>query len=151
MRLFRGRTFRAAASTQFLSNAINFGGQLLLPLYFLKVRNLSPDIDAIRALPLDVLVTARGAKADFVSRVFVPKYGIPEDPVTGSLNAGLRLYVGAGQQEEDGGYVSRVLAEQVHLRGVAEGKNVPVTVPTTLSHPVASAKLESVDSPSSSN
>ena len=37
-RLFAGRTFRAAAGTQFVSNAINFGGQLVMPLYFLKVR-----------------------------------------------------------------------------------------------------------------
>ena len=65
----------------------------------------------------------------------------------GSLNAGLRLYVGAGQQEEDGGYVSRVLAEQGHLRSVADGKVVPVSVPTTLSAPVASAKLDPVVPP----
>ncbi len=42
LRLFRGETFRAAAATQFLSHAVNFGGQLLIPLYFLKVRSLSP-------------------------------------------------------------------------------------------------------------
>lgn len=42
LRLFRGTTFRAAAATQFLSHAINFGGQLLIPLYFLNVRQLSP-------------------------------------------------------------------------------------------------------------
>ena len=52
LRLFRGRTFRAAAATQFLSNAINFGGQLLLPLYFLKVRNLSPDETGLLLAPL---------------------------------------------------------------------------------------------------
>src|SRR5689334_16963985 len=50
------------------------------------VRDLKPDIAKIAALPLDVIVTARGAKADFVSRVFVPKFGIPEDPVTGSAH-----------------------------------------------------------------
>lgn len=56
------------------------------------VRDLAPDIAAIAALPLDVLVTARGAKADFVSRVFVPKYGIPEDPVTGKAHCLLTPY-----------------------------------------------------------
>ena len=42
LRLFRGRIFRAAAATQFLSHAINFGGQFMMPLYFLQVRDLSP-------------------------------------------------------------------------------------------------------------
>lgn len=56
------------------------------------VRNLKPDIAKIAALPLDVVVTARGAKADFVSRVFVPKVGIPEDPVTGAAHCLLVPY-----------------------------------------------------------
>lgn len=56
------------------------------------VRNLKPDIAKIAALPLDVTVTARGAKADFVSRVFVPKVGIPEDPVTGGAHCLLVPY-----------------------------------------------------------
>ncbi|MEZ5830506.1 MAG: PhzF family phenazine biosynthesis protein [Dongiaceae bacterium] len=56
------------------------------------VRNLKPDISKIAALPLDVTVTARGSKADFVSRVFVPKVGIPEDPVTGAAHCLLVPY-----------------------------------------------------------
>ncbi len=44
----------------------------------------------------------------------------------GSLEAGLRFYVGAGNVSEDGGYVGKVLNEQVHLRQVAEGRNVAV-------------------------
>jgi PhzF family phenazine biosynthesis protein len=56
------------------------------------VRNMKPDIAKIAALPLDVVVTARGAKADFVSRVFVPKFGIPEDPVTGAAHCMLVPY-----------------------------------------------------------
>jgi PhzF family phenazine biosynthesis protein len=56
------------------------------------VRNLKPDIAKIATLPLDVVVTARGAKADFVSRVFVPKFGIPEDPVTGAAHCLLVPY-----------------------------------------------------------
>ena len=47
----------------------------------------------------------------------------------GNLTDGLRSYVGATAQESDGGYVGRVLAEQQHLRAVADGKTVPVTVP----------------------
>jgi hypothetical protein len=44
----------------------------------------------------------------------------------GSLNEGLKYYVGAALAESDGGYVGRVLAEQLHLRNVADGKPVPV-------------------------
>ena len=39
-----------------------------------------------------VSVTAPGDKADFVSRFFAPKFGIPEDPVTGSAHCELAPY-----------------------------------------------------------
>ena len=44
----------------------------------------------------------------------------------GGLEAGLRNYVGAGNTNEDGGYVNRVMAELGNLRKVAEGKLVAV-------------------------
>ena len=44
----------------------------------------------------------------------------------GSLEAGLRYYVGAANLNEDGGYASKVLSEQQALRLVASGKNVPL-------------------------
>lgn len=44
----------------------------------------------------------------------------------GGLEGGLRAYVGAAGLTDDGGYVGRVLAEQLNLRRVAEGKNVAV-------------------------
>ena len=47
----------------------------------------------------------------------------------GSLHEGLRRYVGAALLEGDGGYVGRVLAEQTHMRGIADGKRVPVNAP----------------------
>lgn len=50
----------------------------------------------------------------------------------GSVAEGLRHYVGAALLENDGGYAARVLAEQGHLRAVAEGKRVSVTVPNTV-------------------
>ena len=43
----------------------------------------------------------------------------------GSLEAGLRFYVGAANLAEDGGYASKVLSEQHSLRLVAGGKSVP--------------------------
>ena len=47
----------------------------------------------------------------------------------GSLHDGLRHYVGAANLADDGGYANKVLSEQAHLRQVAAGKNVAVTVP----------------------
>jgi PhzF family phenazine biosynthesis protein len=52
------------------------------------VRELTPDLATIAALDASaVIVTAiadQSADYDFVSRLFAPKLGIPEDPVTGS-------------------------------------------------------------------
>lgn len=39
-----------------------------------------------------VIITARGTDVDFVSRFFAPKYGIAEDPVTGSAHCQLAPY-----------------------------------------------------------
>jgi hypothetical protein len=46
----------------------------------------------------------------------------------GSLEAGLRFYVGAALLDTDNGYVGRVLSEQGFMRKVADGKGVPVNV-----------------------
>ncbi len=46
----------------------------------------------------------------------------------GSLEAGLRQYVGASG-DDDGGYAGKVLAENARLRSVAAGKFVPALVP----------------------
>ena len=43
----------------------------------------------------------------------------------GSLQEGLKYYVGAALIEGDGGYVGRVISEQTHMRNVADGKAVP--------------------------
>jgi PhzF family phenazine biosynthesis protein len=52
------------------------------------VRALAPDMLVLRQLgPIVAIATARGATADFVSRVFTPYFDIPEDPVTGSAHA----------------------------------------------------------------
>ncbi|ABM95890.1 MAG: transglycosylase SLT domain-containing protein [Methylibium sp.] len=47
----------------------------------------------------------------------------------GSLEGGLKYYVGAANLADDGGYAGKVLAEQSHLRSVAAGRNVAVTAP----------------------
>ena len=57
----------------------------------------------------------------------------------GSLEAGLRFYVGAGNLSEDGGYAGKVLSEQTSLRLVAGGKNVPMRAKVAAAGPVAAA------------
>lgn len=47
----------------------------------------------------------------------------------GSLEGGLKWYVGAANLPDDGGYAAKVLSERNHLRQVAQGRAVPVTVP----------------------
>jgi PhzF family phenazine biosynthesis protein len=62
-----------------------------------SVRDLQPDLDAVSRLDATVglIPTAPadpGREYDFVSRVFAPQAGIPEDPVTGSAHTVLAPY-----------------------------------------------------------
>lgn len=50
----------------------------------------------------------------------------------GSLEGGLRFYVGAANLPDDGGYAAKVLSESTHLANVASGRTVPVNVPQLL-------------------
>lgn len=57
------------------------------------IANLQPDMSALSKLKYDeVIVTAKGTEADFVSRLFAPRIGIPEDPVTGATHCSLIPY-----------------------------------------------------------
>jgi PhzF family phenazine biosynthesis protein len=57
------------------------------------IRSIKPDLMRLSALDLrGVCITAKGRGADFVSRFFGPKFGIPEDPVTGSVHCALAPY-----------------------------------------------------------
>jgi len=62
-----------------------------------SVRDLIPDLAAVEGLDalVGLIVTAGadpGQEYDFVSRVFAPQAGIPEDPVTGSAHTVLAPY-----------------------------------------------------------
>jgi PhzF family phenazine biosynthesis protein len=93
------------------------------------VRELQPDLAAIARLDgvRGVVVTA--PEDDFVSRVFLPAAGIPEDPVTGGAHTALAPYwarrlgrnrlVGY-QASARGGYVrTHVRGDRVELSGRA--------------------------------
>jgi PhzF family phenazine biosynthesis protein len=95
-----------------------------------EVRNIHPDFRLLETLhPAGVAVTAPGRDADFVSRYFVPSYGIPEDPVTGSTHCSLAPYwaqrLGKGtlharQVSERGGEIwCEVTEKRVILKGNA--------------------------------
>ena len=60
----------------------------------------------------------------------------------GSLEAGLKFYVGAGNLAEDGGYAGKVLSEQNALRLVANGKPVPLRATLTNASSPAVVKPE---------
>ncbi|MGH9511721.1 MAG: PhzF family phenazine biosynthesis protein [Terriglobales bacterium] len=58
-----------------------------------QILDISPNFQMLKTLhPFSVCVTAPGGESDFVSRYFVPSYGIPEDSVTGSTHSSLVPY-----------------------------------------------------------
>ncbi len=57
------------------------------------VRTINPDMAQLLKVDcLGIIVTAQGKDADFISRFFAPKAGIPEDAVTGSAHCTLTPY-----------------------------------------------------------
>jgi len=67
-------------------------GNMVLMLFDAEddIKNIAPDMSALGKIPFDeVIVTAKGDSADFVSRMFAPRIGIPEDPVTGAIHCSL--------------------------------------------------------------
>lgn len=77
-----------------------------------RVRTIAPDFEKLRRLELQgVIATAPGQGRDFVSRYFAPKFGIPEDPVTGSAHCELTPYWAARLRK------NRLSARQVSKRG----------------------------------
>jgi PhzF family phenazine biosynthesis protein len=57
------------------------------------IKTLQPDMSALNKIDFDeFIVTAKGVDSDFVSRLFAPRIGIPEDPVTGATHCSLIPY-----------------------------------------------------------
>jgi PhzF family phenazine biosynthesis protein len=56
------------------------------------VQLCQPDFTLLKKLGHKVILTAKGSKADFVSRFFAPTVGVDEDPVTGSAHSQLIPY-----------------------------------------------------------
>lgn len=94
------------------------------------VRAIVPNQALLSQLDLRcVVITAPGTEVDFVSRVFGPKFGISEDPVTGSAHCELAPYwakklgknrLSARQVSKRGGnLLCEVKADRVLLTGHA--------------------------------
>lgn len=74
------------------------------------VRNVKPDFALLQRIPCrGVIITAKGEQNDFVSRFFAPRFGIPEDPVTGSAHCALIPY-----------WADVLGKEQLHARQVSQ-------------------------------
>ena len=95
-----------------------------------QVKNLSPDIEKMKLLEgLTIAVTSPGREYDSVSRVFVPKLAISEDPVTGSSHCMIAPYwseklgkkeLNCYQASERGGELKiKVLGDRVKIAGKA--------------------------------
>jgi PhzF family phenazine biosynthesis protein len=90
-----------------------------------------PDFGPLKAVDGGIILTARASTAgwDFVSRYFVPAFGIDEDPVTGSAHCALATYwaerlgktsLTARQVSKRGGTLQvRLAGDRVHLSGHA--------------------------------
>lgn len=70
--------------------------------------------------------------------------------VAGSIEGGLRNYVGAANLEEDGGYTAKVLAEHARLQLVVQGQKVPMVATSEPSNaapaaPSSGSKLSKAD------
>ncbi len=94
------------------------------------IRTITPNQALLGQLDLrGVIITAPGVDVDFVSRFFAPKFGIPEDPVTGSAHCELAPYwanklgkniLMARQVSKRGGNITcEVKADRVILSGRA--------------------------------
>ena len=77
------------------------------------VKELNPDFEKIEKLEdgLAVVATAKGTEYDFISRCFVPKLGVNEDPVTGSAHSSL-IPLWAEKLGKE-----RMIARQISQRG----------------------------------
>lgn len=135
---FPARPARPAEITEALVAALGarpreaLGARELLAVFETEaqIRALKPDLAKVAALEtFAVAVTAPGSDADFVSRFFAPKQGVPEDPVTGSAHCSLAPYwaarlgrtkLTARQLSARGGELQcEVLGERVLLTGAS--------------------------------
>jgi PhzF family phenazine biosynthesis protein len=95
------------------------------------VKDIQPDFRQMSTLPYrGVIVTAPGKECDFVSRFFAPRYGIDEDPVTGSAHCATAPYwakklerhtlTAIQRSKREGHILCHVTENRVHMTGQAK-------------------------------
>lgn len=81
------------------------------------VRACAPDMSRLRDIELMAIVTGPGKTADVVARVFVPAWGVDEDPVTGSAFGALTpFWAERLGRDEFTGYQASHRGGHVHCR-----------------------------------
>ena len=156
---YLARRYRVAdeAARMLVANAFEIGrGKNLDPLLILSVVAIESSLNPFAQSPMG----AQGLM-QVMTRVHDDKYHAfggthaAFDPVTnlrvgvqvlkeciaraGSLEGGLKYYVGAANLPDDGGYAGKVLAEQAYLRSVASGRQVAVNAPIVVAPPAEPA------------
>ena len=77
-----------------------------------EIIKIVPKINVIEQFSYNgIIVTAPGENVDFVSRFFAPKFGIPEDPVTGGAHCELIPYWSKRLNKD------KMIAKQLSKRG----------------------------------
>ncbi|ATB69375.1 putative isomerase [Sulfurospirillum diekertiae] len=95
------------------------------------VKKVVPDLEKLKTLgPLDVVVTASSVEYDFASRYFWPANGGVEDPVTGSIHAGLAPFwakrlgktelIALQASQRTGVLNCRVMEERIFISGTCK-------------------------------
>ena len=75
----------------------------------IDVESAQPDLEQLKKLDLrGVIITAKSSRYDFIARFFAPKYGVPEDPVTGSAYTQLAPY-----------WASKIGSKRFHVKQVS--------------------------------
>lgn len=96
-----------------------------------EVLTCQPNLDKLKELhPYGVVASSPGARSDCVSRYFLPSFGIPEDPVTGSIHCVLTPFwaarlkkssIHAVQASERGGeLICKLLGDRVMIKGACK-------------------------------
>lgn len=62
--------------------------------------------------------------------------------IAGSIEGGLKSYVGSANMDDDNGYASKVMAEYAKLQLVAQGRQVPLTTPVVNTVPPTSTSVK---------
>jgi PhzF family phenazine biosynthesis protein len=107
-----------------------------------EVKAVSPDFNTMREIDTrGIIITAPGDQVDFVSRFFAPRFGIDEDPVTGSAHCVLTPFW-AERLGKNSLTAKQVSARVGDLKCVLEGERVKI-IGTAVQYMQAEIEIDS--------